>query len=179
MDYLEERNECSMFRWWSGAEDGYIDRTEIADCRSIGVLASDMGDARWLAPEDPAFSLSGRSSLFYRINWDREPGRKLLDVESTPALYWERGSTSSPVLTPSQIGSQAESLKRVSDEYRRWVNRVMSWVRRNGVAVWDCSDPSKPIPHGDVNLPFVNTVYALPGANRAIKDGALGRSSTP
>ena len=65
-------------------------------------------------------------------------------------------------------------LGAISGDYERWVNRVLSWVRRKGTKVWGLERNSIR-PDLDVHLPFVNNVYALPGALSALEAGASGR----
>lgn len=47
-------------------------------------------------------------------------------------------------------------LGAISGDYERWVNRVLSWVRRKGTKVWGLERNSIRPDH-DVHLPFVNT----------------------
>ncbi len=61
-----------------------------------------------------------------------------------------------------------------SIEYERWVNRVMSWVRRRGTAVWGWKGRDAS-PGLDVTIPFLNSVYALPGARKQLEAGLPGR----
>ena len=62
----------------------------------------------------------------------------------------------------------------VSIDYERWVNRVLSWVRRRGTAVWGLKRVEVR-PDLDIDLPFLNSVYALPGAMQRLEAGAAGR----
>ncbi len=162
LDYLGVPKEIQLFDWWGGPSAA-LTRPESMELQSIGILAPSMGDEHWLTPNDSGFKSDDLSGHMRQINWATNPGQPLLDVDTTPALFWTRGAITPPVLTPSRIGSQATALKHMGDEYRRWVNRVSAWIRRNGNAVWDCSDPRSPIARGDVHLNTVNTVYALRG----------------
>jgi hypothetical protein len=101
-------------------------------------------------------------------------GEGIVDWNTTPALFWSRGKSTGTVLTPSDIGSQADSIASISDEYRRWVNRVMNWVRRTGIKVWGLS-PKDRASGFDVDLATVSTCFALPGAVTYFESGGLGR----
>jgi len=65
-------------------------------------------------------------------------------------------------------------MKAVSADYERWTNRVMSWVRRRGTRVWGL-ERSGVRPDLDIQLMFVNKVFALPGALAALEAGASVR----
>ncbi len=72
------------------------------------------------------------------------------------------------------IGSQADAMQAISTDYERWVNRVMGWIRRHGTRVWG-ADTGQARPDLDIQLPFVNAVYALPGALSDLASGVPGR----
>jgi hypothetical protein len=74
----------------------------------------------------------------------------------------------------SKIGSQADAMGAISADYERWANRVMGWIRRKGTKVWGL-ERSAVRADLDLQLPFVNTVYALPDALSALERRALGR----
>ena len=117
-----------------------------------------------------------RAGIFNRINWEKlRPGPRegLVDSNASPVLLWQPGAVSNSHIGVSSIGSQADAMASVSKDYERWVNRVTSWVRRNGTKVWG---PDLARPGMDVNLDFLNNVYALPKALDALENGAQGRS---
>lgn len=61
----------------------------------------------------------------------------------------------------------------VSTEYEKWVKRAMGWVRK-GTRVWGL-ERHEVRPDLDIDLSFVNNVYALPDALIVPQNGALGR----
>src|SRR5665647_1706852 len=56
-----------------------------------------------------------------------------------------------------------DAMASVSTEYEKWVKRAMGWVRRKGTRVWGL-ERHEVRPDLDIDLSFVNSVYALPGA---------------
>ena len=62
----------------------------------------------------------------------------------------------------------------VSTEYEKWVKRAMGWVRRKGTRVWGL-ERHEVRPDLDIDLNFVNNVYALPEALIVLQTGVLGR----
>ncbi len=118
-----------------------------------------------------------RSGLFNRLNWDRLRLRKderLVDSNRSPVLLWEPSHQSDDALGVTRIGSQANSPHAVSTEYAKWVRRTSSWITRRGTKVWGL-DRGAARPDLDVDLPFLNSVYALPDALRALESGAVCR----
>jgi hypothetical protein len=62
----------------------------------------------------------------------------------------------------------------ISESYERWVNRTIGWIRRKGTKVWGLEQGTVR-PDLNIRLSFINSVYALPGALRALEQGAVGR----
>jgi hypothetical protein len=62
----------------------------------------------------------------------------------------------------------------ISADYERWVNRTTGWIRRKGTKVWGLEQGTVR-PDLNVQLGFINSVYALPRALRALEQGAAGR----
>jgi len=158
----------------------WLDPQSLGGTRKIGILNTDLGDLAVVRPGDRAFEGRFKSASFLDINWDLlkpESGYGLVNWNRTPALFWDRGLSQENVVTVSGIGSQAESMDRVSDDYQRWVNRAMGWVRRRGVKVWGLD---RTAPSGyDVDLGSVSAVYALPAAAKSLRSGMKGRSRLP
>ena len=175
LDFLDEPASVRLFQWW-GEPDTYLARNARQGHGGIGIHAIHQGPLQWVRINDTTTHPDGRSSLLRRVNWSNDPRHALLDVDASPALLWSRGSTAGPTITPSALGHQAASLREMTDEFRRWESRVIRWVNRTGTVVWNCADPRNPQPTGDVQLLTVSTVYALPGAAAAIREGASGRS---
>lgn len=74
----------------------------------------------------------------------------------------------------SDVGSQADHPAQISEEYDRWLKRVLGWVRRAGTRVWGLEQASLR-PDLDLQLSILNGVYALPGALAALESGTIGR----
>jgi hypothetical protein len=97
-----------------------------------------------------------------------------VDANTSPALFWRPATASPAELHVGDIGSQADAMRSISTDYERWAKRVMGWIRRKGTRVWGL-DTRQVRPDLDIDLDFVNTVYALPGALSALTDGLRGR----
>ena len=101
-----------------------------------------------------------------RVAWYTSGGK--FDTEATGR------AEDDSALSTSTIGSQADAMHAVSTEYERWVKGVIGWVRRRGTKVWGL-ERHEVRADLDVQLSFVNNVYALPGALSALEGGASGR----
>jgi len=179
LSHLEKDGELSFVPFGPVANSRPIvrDRRAIGGMRKLGVLHARYGPPQLIRPRDAAFDVNRKSGVFNRINWGAwKPGpeESIVDWNTTPALFWQRGVLANGVLTPSDIGSQADSMRAVSVEYERWVNRVMAWVRRRGVKGWDRGRVGPGLEF-DIELPFLNAVYLLPGALRHFESGGAGR----
>ena len=145
---------------------------------SVMVQSSELGGPVLLRDGDSAFDTADRAGLFNRLNRERlQPGPRdgyLVDPNRAPVLFWQPGASRTGELRTSSIGSQADSMAAVSIEYERWANRVMSWVRRRGTAVWGVKT-SAVRPDLNVDVRFLNSVYALPGAMKQLEAGVAGR----
>lgn len=120
---------------------------------------------------------STKAGVFNRLNWERlrpEAREALVDSNASPVLFWTPGTATDFEIRVSSIGSQADSMRSISADYERWVYRVMGWVRRRGVKVWGL-ERSAIRPDLDIQLSFVNTVYALPDALSKLEHAAKGR----
>jgi hypothetical protein len=62
----------------------------------------------------------------------------------------------------------------ISADYERWVNRTTGWIRRKGTKVWGLEQGTVR-PDLNIQVGFISSVYALPGALRALEQGAAGR----
>jgi hypothetical protein len=182
LDYVGEPTAVKLFPWLPMRAEApvFLNRHDRASTSHVGVLDPRLGRIELAYPGDPAFTDgSSRARVFNTTNWNNwQPtaGAGIVDWNTTPALFWSRGEATATVLTPSDIGSQADSIARISDEYRRWVNRVMNWVRRTGTKVWGPS-PEDRVAGFDVDLHTVSTCFALPGAVAYFESGGLGRES--
>jgi len=147
------------------------------DLQRLGILNRGFGAVRFIRPASPGFRANAKVGVMNHLNWQgAQPGTHegIIDWNATPALYWSRGHVVEQAMTPSDIGSQADSMHAISDDYARWVNRVMNWIKRRGKKV---SGRGQEATFGDydIDLPFQNAVYALPGALNFFKLGGRGQ----
>lgn len=140
------------------------------------LVHAELGDPVVIGPASAAMSASTRSGVFNRLNWERlRPAAPegLVDSNSSPVLLWRPGRWTAEKIQTSEIGSQADSIAALSDDYARWVNRATNWVRRKGTKVWGLGTTSIR-PDLDIRLTTVTTVYALPDALASLESGAFG-----
>jgi hypothetical protein len=178
LDYLGEPNSVSLHPWpVVRAPLDVLTRRDAVAAAQVMVIQSDLGPPAAIRPADRAMAEASKAGIFNRINWNRVrrgPRDGLVDSNASPVLFWRPGEVTGSVIRVSDIGSQADAIAAVSDDYERWVNRVIGWVRRNGTKVWGIErDAVRPDLNIDLN--FVNNVYALPSALRALEGGAAGR----
>jgi hypothetical protein len=131
-------------------------------------------------PGDRTMNEPTKAGVLNRLNWNRlRPGaaQGLVDSNASPVLFWMPGEVMDSGLHVSGIGSQADTMRAISTDYERWVNRVMGWIRRTGTKVWgeQRNDVRLDL---DIQLDFVNTVYALPGALASMETGTPARGRT-
>jgi hypothetical protein len=141
------------------------------------VVNRDIGPPVPVRPSDLAMDQPTKAGVFNRLNWDRlHPalGEALVDSNASPVLLWIPAEIGSEVIGVSQLGSQADAMAAISADYERWVNRITGWIRRKGTKVWGVEQGTVR-PDLDIRLGFINSVYALPGALRALEQGAVGR----
>lgn len=176
LDGLGEPRAVRLFRWGPtrDGDDLFLERGEVVGHARLGILNVALGRIEVIRPGGAAFTKAAKAATFNRLNWERMrpgEGEGLVDWNTTPALLWDRGRCAGSTLTPSNLGSQADSMDAISEEYRKWANRSMSWVRRAGTRVWGDTRESD----HNVSLPFVNAVYALPAALVFFRRGGSGR----
>lgn len=111
-------------------------------------------------------------------NWDNaspSKGQGIVDWNRTAALFWDRGMvTSDGALVVGNIGSQADAMDDISGAYRKWVNRVMNWVRRKGVKVAQNGQLTPEAAGLNVHINFMNSMFALPDALALFRAGGSG-----
>jgi hypothetical protein len=178
LDYLGEPDPVLLAPWpILTAPIQRLTRAEALARPQIMVVSDQIGDPVGL---DKSAALSGgfdRSAVFNQINYEAlrpAEGEHLVDSNSSPVLFWSPASASSGDLGVSHIGSQADSPESISGEYAKWVRRVQGWVSRRGEKVWGLEQATTR-PDLDVDLPFLNSVYALPDALRLLEAGATCR----
>jgi hypothetical protein len=141
------------------------------------VVNRDLGPPVPIRPGDGAMDQPTKAGVFNKLNWDRlHPAHDeaLADSNASPVLLWIPAEIGSEVIGVSELGSQADALATISADYERWVNRTTGWIRRRGMKVWGL-EQGKVRPDLDIRLGFLNNVYALPGALRALEQGSAGR----
>ncbi|MBJ2121642.1 hypothetical protein I6N91_11705 [Arthrobacter sp. MSA 4-2] len=126
---------------------------------------------------DAASQGASRASMFNRINWERlspSPHEALVDSNASPVLLWQPAKQRPDTISPSSLGSQADSRSAVSKDFERWVNLSLWWIRRNGTRVWGL-EKNAVRADLDISLSFISSVFALPCALEALEQGLPGR----
>jgi hypothetical protein len=178
LDYLGEPDTASLHPWPICHPDlAALDRNTAASLSNVMVANSALGTPRIIRADDPSMDGASRAAAFNSMNWERldpDPDERLVDSNASPVLLWQRGRLADGVVHQSAIGSQADSISAISHEYERWVNRVLSWVRRRGVRVWGL-DGRNLRPDLDLAIDHISSIYALPGALATLVSGTPGR----
>ena len=178
LDYLGEPTAVTLHPWPVVQSPlGVLLRSDALVNQQVMVVHSALGPPVVIRPGDRAMEEGTKVGIFNRINWDRlrrASSEGLVDSNASPVLFWQPGNASETVLATSSIGSQADAMAAVSTEYEKWVKRAMGWVRRKGTRVWGL-ERHEVRPDLDIDLNFVNNVYALPEALIVLQNGALGR----
>ncbi|ALV41696.1 hypothetical protein AU252_11490 [Pseudarthrobacter sulfonivorans] len=178
LDYLGEPDKVTLHPWPVVRTPlDVLNRDAALAGPQIFVVNRDLGPPVSIRLGDGAMDGPTRAGLFNRLNWDRlRPSldKALVDSNASPVLFWEPAEISKEVLGVSMLGSQADSMAAISVDYERWVNRTIGWIRRKGTKVWGL-ERGAVRPDLDIQLGFLNSVYALPGALRTLEQGAVGR----
>jgi len=178
LDYLGEPDKVTLHPWPVVRFPlDVLTREEALAGPQVFIVNRHLGPPAAIRPDDSAMDEPTRAGVFNRLNWDRlrpPPDRALVDSNASPVLFWEPAGLSNEVIGVSQLGSQADAMAAVSVDYERWVNRTIGWIRRKGSKVWGLEQGTVR-PDLDIQLGFVNSVYALPGALRALEQRAAGR----
>lgn len=178
LDYIGEPHDVSLHPWPVVASPLVaLARDEPLAMAQVMVVHHGFGPPSVVRPGHAAMNEPTKAGVFNRMNWDRlRPSARegLVDSNSSPVLFWTPGVVTDSGLRVSSMGSQADAMSAISGDYERWVNRVMGWIRRKGTKVWG-EERSDVRPDLDVQLAFVNAVYALPDAMSALHRGAHGR----
>ena len=178
LDYLGEPDKVTLHPWPVVRSPlDVLSREEAFAAPQVMVVSRDLGPPVPIRPGDGAMDQPTKAGVFNRLNWDRlhpAPDEALADSNASPVLFWEPAEIGNEVIGVSLLGSQADAMAAISADYERWVNRTTGWIRRKGAKVWGL-EQGKVRPDLDVRLGFVNNVYALPGALRALEQGSAGR----
>lgn len=178
LDYLGEPAEASLHPWpvvRSPLE--HLSRAEALAREHVIVTHAMFGPAVAIRPGDRAMREPTKAGFLNRLNWSRSrplSGEGLLDSNVSPVLFWRPGRGADDALHVSEIGSQADAMSVIGDDYEKWVKRVLGWVRRKGTKVWG-EERGQTRPDLDIELSFVSAVYALPTALAALERGTPGR----
>ena len=177
LDYLGEPDEVALRPWPLLASPSVVLSREAAyGTKQVMVVSGAVGQPVLLRVGDPAMAEPSRAGVFNRLNWERlKPKRNegLVDSNASPVLLWMPARDGADGLRSGAMGSQADSMSAVSQDYEHWVKRVMNWVRRRGKPVWGLTARDQ---RSDLDLrrTDVTTVYALPEAMTALESGAPG-----
>ncbi|WP_370121388.1 hypothetical protein [Arthrobacter sp. MW3 TE3886] len=178
LDYLGEPDKVTLHPWPVVRSPlDALSRDEALAVPQVMVANRDLGPPLPTRPGDRAMDQPTKAGVFNRLNWDRlrpAPDEALVDSNASPVLLWVPAKIGTDVIGVSQLGSQADAMAAISTDYERWVNRTTDWIRRRGTKVWGLGQGTVR-PDLDIQLGFVNSVYALPGALRDLEQGAAGR----
>jgi hypothetical protein len=178
LDYLGEPNKVILHPWpVVDSPARVLTRTEALAAEQVMIVHHELGQPSLIRKGHPALAEPTKAGLFNLLNWERlrpTGGQGLVDSNTSPVLFWRPAKAGDAELRAGDIGSQADAIHSISSDYERWVNRVMGWVRRKGTKVWGLAGTQLGTDL-DIQLPYVNTVYALPGALLALSHGVRGR----
>jgi hypothetical protein len=178
LDYLGEPDVVTLHPWpvVTSALPAF-ERGDLGSRRQVMIARRDLGRPHVIGGDDAAMSEPSKAGIFNKLNWQRlrpSSDERLVDSNASPVLLWQRGGVEDSTVQCSDIGSQADSIAAISREYERWVNRVIGWVRRRGTRVWGLER------HAlredlDIELSYVNNIYALPSALKLLESGGSAR----
>jgi len=179
-DYLGEPAKVTLHPWpLIKTPLTALSRGEALEQSRVMVVNHHLGLPVPVRPVDPAMQGSSVHAVFNRLNWEKlapAEDEALMDSNASPTILWSPARLHAEVIFPSSLGSQADSMAGISKDYEKWVNRSMSWIRRNGTRVWGL-EGRQARPDLDIDLSFISTVFALPDALQAMESGTPGRDS--
>ncbi|KQQ81459.1 hypothetical protein [Arthrobacter sp. Leaf137] len=179
-DYLGEPAKVTLHPWpLIKTPLTALSREEALEQSRVIVVNHQLGLPVPVRPGDAAMQDGSVHAVFNRLNWEKlapVEDEALMDANASPTILWSPARLHTEAIFPSSLGSQADSMAEVSKDYERWVNRSMSWIRRNGTRVWGL-EGSQTRPDLDIDLNFISTVFALPNALQAMESGTPGRNS--
>ncbi|TXL61553.1 hypothetical protein [Aeromicrobium terrae] len=177
LDYLGEPAQVTLRPWPVLASPPVTLSRDVARATErVMIVSHALGPPVPIRAGDPPMEEPSRSGVFNRLNWERLKPRaneRLVDSNASPVLLWTPATHNADGLGSGSIGSQADSMKAISDDYERWVNRVMNWVRRRGTPVWGLKAEATR-PDLDVRRTDVTTLHALPDALAKLEAGTPG-----
>jgi len=178
LDYLGEPEEVTL-RPWPLVQSPAVSltRPEALSSAQVMVVNHRLGQPAVIREGDAAMTEPSRAGVFNRMNWERlkpKPREGLVDSNASPVLLWTPATQGPSALGAGSIGSQADAMRAISEDYERWVNQVMNWVRRKGTKVWGLETHDLR-PDLDVRRTDVTMVFALPAALSALEGGLAAR----
>ncbi|WP_152642653.1 hypothetical protein [Pseudarthrobacter chlorophenolicus] len=180
LDYLGEPGTVTLHPWpLIKMPLTALSREEALEQSPVMVVDHQLGLPIPVRQGDAAMQGGSVSSVLNRLNWERltpAEDEALIDSNASPTILWSPARLDAEVILPSSLGSQADSMAQISKDYERWVNRSMSWIRRKGTRVWGL-EGRQMRPDLNIDLSFINTVFALPGALQSLESGTPGRNS--
>ncbi|WP_133247064.1 hypothetical protein [Pseudarthrobacter sp. AG30] len=179
LDYLGEPAKVTLHPWpLITTPLTALNREDALEQSRVMVVNHQLGLPVPVRAGDAAMQGGSVSAVFNRLNWETfapAEDEALMDANASPIILWSPARLRPDAILPSSLGSQADLMAQVSKDYERWVNRSMSWIRRNGTRVWGL-EWRQTRPDLDIDLSFISTVIALPGALQALESGTPGRS---
>ena len=179
-DYLGEPAKVTLHPWpLIKTTLTALSREEALEQSRVMVVNHQLGLPVPVRPGDAAMQGGSVNAVFNRLNWEKfapAEDEALMDANASPTVLWSPARLNAEAIFPSSLGSQADSMAEISKDYERWVNRSMSWIRRNGTRVWGL-EGIQTRPDLDIDLSFISKVFALPGALQALESGTPGRDS--
>lgn len=177
LDHLGAPAEVTLYPWPVVVSPPVaLSRNDAMTCGQVMVVSASLGGPVVLRDGEAGTGGSSRAKVFNRLNWERlkpKPNEGLVDSNASPVLLWTPATEASEGLGSGSIGSQADSMNAVSEDYERWANRVMAWVRRRGTVVWGWK-PEHQRSDLDLHRNDVTTLYALPEALALLEGGTSG-----
>lgn len=141
LDYLGEPAKVTLHPWpLITTPLTALNREDALEQSRVMVVDHQPGLPVPVRPGDAAMEGGSVSGVFNRLNWETfAPGEDeaLMDANASPTILWSPARLQAEAILPSSLGSQADSMAQISKDYERWVNRSMSWMRRNGTRVWE------------------------------------------
>ena len=187
LDYVLASDSVRLFPWATMDinDPTLLDRKEQLPTQSegqqrYGIVDHSLGSICFHS-DRPTWieGVQARTYVFDRTNWDNASpadGHGIVDWNRTPALFWERGTvTANGALGVCNIGSQADAMDDISADYRKWVNRVMNWVKHKGTKVAQNAELTSESQGLSLKIEIMNSVFALPYAMEFFRGGGSNR----
>jgi hypothetical protein len=186
LDYVLSSATARLFPWVSMditnpiflARSDLPNQSESRQC--FGIVDHSLGTICFIEERPTKYAPNrAKAYVFDKMNWDiASPleGQGIVDWNRTAALYWDRGTvTANGDLGVGSIGSQADAMDDISVDYRKWVNRVMNWVRRKSVKVAQNGQLTPEAAGLNLRIGCMNSVFALPDAMEYFHAGGGSR----